>query len=176
VTVSPNFFLSSDNFIIQLQQLRTSPPVPAREIHNIRNWFFNHPNAIFSKEQDYINHTNDLMSVVCKPKTPIRLVLENSIRFRTSSLWKRKPVDVVDLGYETEFEHFASDERIDKVISTSIIVAGLGMLIAPIWILEYVNHAAGKLATITAFLVAFVLLLGFATPAKSFETVAAAAA
>jgi membrane-associated PAP2 superfamily phosphatase len=73
-------------------------------------------------------------------------------------------------------EHVASDERTDKVISSLIVAAGLAMLISPIWILEYVNHAAGKLGIITAFLVVFVLLLEFATPARPFETVAAAAA
>jgi hypothetical protein len=169
-------FLSClDDFIIQLQQLRTSPPVPAREINNITNWFFNHPNAIINEEQGYMNHTADLMPVVYKKKTPFRRSLERSTHFRTWNFWKERQSEE-DFGYNPELEHVASDERIDKVISSSIVAAGLAMLISPIWILEYVNHAAGKLGIITAFLVAFVLLLGFATPARPFETVAAAAA
>lgn len=116
------------------------------------------------------------MSLVVKTKTPFRRALERSTHFRTWGLWKKDHSELPNDRYSSELEYIASDERIDKVIATSIVVAGLAMLIAPIWILEYVDPVAIKLGVISAFLVIFVLLLGFATTARSFETVAAAAA
>jgi hypothetical protein len=162
--------------VIQAQQLRASPPVPLREISNISNWFSNHRDAILDEERAYIKKTPDHMSLVVKTKTPFRRALERSTHFRTWGLWKKDHSELPNDRYSSELEYIASDERIDKVIATSIVVAGLAMLIAPIWILEYVDPVAIKLGVISAFLVIFVLLLGFATTARSFETVAAAAA
>ena len=50
------------------------------------------------------------------------------------------------------------------------------MLIAPIWILSFLEKIVPRLAIISAFIVLFVILLSLATVAKTFECLAATAA
>jgi hypothetical protein len=50
------------------------------------------------------------------------------------------------------------------------------MLIAPLWILNYVSGPSARLEIITAFVVVFLCLIQSVTIAKPFETLAATAA
>ena len=71
--------------------------------------------------------------------------------------------------------HYASDKRIDVFITFIILLIGVFMLIAPLWILEYVRRKVDRLGVITIFIVLFILLLSLTTVARPFETLAAAA-
>ncbi|KAF2107349.1 hypothetical protein BDV96DRAFT_506545, partial [Lophiotrema nucula] len=53
---------------------------------------------------------------------------------------------------------------------------GMIMLIAPLWILAFVDHIVNRLAVITTFLVFFLCLVTFTTAAKPFESLGATAA
>jgi hypothetical protein len=53
---------------------------------------------------------------------------------------------------------------------------GMSMLIAPMWILEYLTTDEEKLGTITAFIVAFVALIPTVTASRPFEILGAIAA
>jgi hypothetical protein len=57
-------------------------------------------------------------------------------------------------------------------------VVGLGMLIAPLWILVKIgqNEASVKLGVITVFIVVFFLLVSIATMARVFDALAATTA
>ena len=72
--------------------------------------------------------------------------------------------------------HYISDAKIDHFVTVSIMTIGLLMLIAPLWILTYLGGLARRLAVISAFIVLFVVLVSWATVAKPFESLAAAAA
>ncbi|CZR62673.1 uncharacterized protein PAC_12570 [Phialocephala subalpina] len=86
---------------------------------------------------------------------------------------KRKGIDSSD--YDAKHELYMSDERIDGCISVTIAVAGLVMLIAPLWILEFTSSNKASLAWITGFITLFLCVVTYATAAKPFETLGATA-
>ena len=71
---------------------------------------------------------------------------------------------------------YSSNSRLDLFTNVSIITAGLVMLLAPLWWLEFVDNSKIKLAVMTGFICVFVGLMSTATVNKPFEIVAATAA
>lgn len=71
---------------------------------------------------------------------------------------------------------YISDKRIDRFITVVIVVVGMMMLIAPMWILQSLADQTQKLGTITAFIVVFLGLISYTSVAKPFEALAATAA
>lgn len=72
--------------------------------------------------------------------------------------------------------HYMADKKIDRFITTFIMIVGLAMLIAPLWILAFLEPLVQRLGVISAFIVLFVTLVSVTTVAKPFESLAAAAA
>lgn len=68
------------------------------------------------------------------------------------------------------------DKRLERFSKTVIAVVGLGMLIGPIWWLDYVSVVEKRLGIITGFITLFFVLLTVATNAHIFESLAATAA
>jgi uncharacterized membrane protein len=88
-------------------------------------------------------------------------------------LWKKKPVP----GQEwDENVHYFSDKQIETALAVILTIFGLVMLVAPLWILAFVKQTVPRLAVITAFVVVFLCLVSGTTVAKTFESLAAAAA
>ena len=164
----------SDDLVLQHSQLKARPPVAEKDVSSLENWFYNNGNAILENETEYIKRSSDLFSVVPKSKSPLRVLLEHSHRFRLLKLWQEKYVDAA--GYSDENVHYFSDEKIDRFIATFIMVLGIIMLIAPLWILAFLGGLVQRLGVISAFIVLFVALISVTTVAKPFESLAAAAA
>ena len=164
----------SDDLVLQHSQLKAHPPVPKKDISSLENWFYNNEHAILEAETEYIKRSSDLFSVVAESKSPLRVLLEHSNRFRHLKLWQRKNLDAV--GYSDENTHYLSDKKIDRFIATFIMVLGLIMLIAPLWILAFLGGLVQRLGVISVFIVLFVALISVTTVAKPFESLAAAAA
>ena len=122
----------SDDLVLQHSQLKARPPVPKKDISSLENWFYNNRNAILEAETEYIERSSDLFSIVPKAKTPLRVLLEHSNRFRLLKLWQEKNVDAA--GSSDENVRYSSDKKIDRFIATFILVLGIIMLIAPLWI------------------------------------------
>ena len=127
-----------------------------------------------AEETEYIKHPSDLFSLVPRVKSPLRLLLERSSRFRLLKLWQQKTVD--HSASEDKDIHYFSDEKIDHFVATMIMGLGLIMLIAPLWILAFLEGLVPRLGVISAFIVLFTALLSVTTVAKPFESLAAAAA
>ena len=72
--------------------------------------------------------------------------------------------------------YYIADKKIDRFITGFIMTVGLAMLIAPLWILFFLEGLVQRLAVISAFIVLFVTLVSVTTVAKPFESLAAAAA
>ncbi|KAK0708111.1 hypothetical protein B0H67DRAFT_496968, partial [Lasiosphaeris hirsuta] len=139
-----------------------------------QNWHLNHDySAIAPEEQRYLDK-RDLVRVVRKEKTPLRRVIDSSLRLRTLPLWKHK-VDETS-NYDAKHVSYYSDKRIDGFASAAIIAIGVIMLIAPIWILQSLDTLIKKLDVITIFVLAFLLLVSFAMVARPFEVLGATAA
>jgi len=160
--------------MIQQAQLRNKPPIPAKDVNSVKNWFENHINAITEPESRYIHKSSDLVQLVPKSKTPLRRLLERSQNFR---LWKTWHVKRDDLEcHDTDHEFYTSDEQIDAFVTLTIGSVGLVMIIAPLWILNFVNESVTRLAIITSFIVLFMCLVSFASVARPFESLGATAA
>jgi hypothetical protein len=104
----------------------------------------------------------------------MRQFLESPIVFRLHLLWKKDlPPETRDVDKEVRI--YGSDGKIDNITTTVILLIGLGMLVAPIWILAIVANAYSKLGVIAVFIVIFLSIV-YATVAKPAETLAATAA
>ena len=163
-----------DELVLQHAQIRARPQVPKRDICNLEKWFRNNDNAILAEETDYIKHHSDLFSVVPTPKSSLRSLLERSSRFRLLKLWRQD--DIEHLASHDKNVYYVSDKKINRFITFIIMGLGLIMLIAPLWILAFLEGLAQRLGVISAFIVLFVALLSATTVAKPFESLAAAAA
>lgn len=149
---------------------------PPQDIQSLLNWHTNHNScAIAEQESNYLSQKHDLISLVPKIKTPLRRLLERSGNFKLHWLWKDKDVPELPLYDQKEVRLF-SDRKIDRFITVIITALGTVMLIIPLWVLPNLKHMNAKLGTITAFVVVFLGLIAYATVAKPFESLAAAAA
>ena len=163
-----------DEFVLQHSQIRARPPVPRKDICSLDNWFYNNGNAILTEETDYTKHAADLFSLVPTPKSPLRSLLERSSRFRLLRLWQQEG-DEQSVNDDKNV-HYISDKKIDRFIAALVMTLGLNMIIAPLWILAFLQVTVQKLGAISAFIVLFVTLVSATTVAKPFESLAAAAA
>lgn len=170
---------SEDEFMLQQAALKTYPSAlkhAPQDIQNLDNWHFNRDySAIAPEEQKYLQHHRDLISVFPREKTPLRKLFEKSINFQQFWLWRDKKAPELPT-YDKDLIIYNSDQRIDRVLNTFIMVVGMSMLIAPMWILVYLETDEAKLGTITAFVVAFLGVISSVTVARPFEILGATAA
>jgi hypothetical protein len=160
--------------MLQHAQLRNKPSIPPKDVNSVKTWFENHVNAISEPESRYIDQKSDLIQLVPKTKTPLRRLLERSQKFR---LWKTWHVKRDDLeSHDPDHEIYTSDEQIEGFVTLTIGSVGLVMLIAPLWILKFVDGPVTSLTIITSFIVLFMCLVSFASVAKPFESLGATAA
>jgi ABC-type dipeptide/oligopeptide/nickel transport system permease subunit len=78
--------------------------------------------------------------------------------------------------YDQDVITYTSDNRIERFVTVVVLLAGLIMLIAPLWILNAVQGTQQKLGVITMFIVVFLGMVSWATGARIFESLAATAA
>ncbi|KAK3690206.1 hypothetical protein B0T22DRAFT_536947 [Podospora appendiculata] len=124
VIVDLNFQISSN--------LKKLVKTPRRNIKSIESWHFNHDYvAITSNEQTYLDKP-DLISVVREEKTPLRRVIDSSLRLRTLATWRHRKVDVPAPDLVT----YCSDTQIDSFASGVIVAVGVAVLITPIRMLQ----------------------------------------
>ncbi|KAK1460199.1 hypothetical protein CMEL01_03198 [Colletotrichum melonis] len=164
-----------NEFLIQQHTLRKLSTAPRRDVKSLRNWHHNHDyRAISEDEQRYLSHEKDLVAVAAREKTPLRQVIDGSLRLRTLSLWRHGEERVAT--YDEKEVTYYSDKRMDSFASAVIIAIGVLMLITPIWILQALTDLKAKLAVITVFIFVFLLVLSLAMVAKPFEALGATAA
>ena len=112
------------------------------------------------------------MAVQPKSKSPFRSFLERSNYFRTT-FFRRTPSDPLVIEPEN---YWTDDQRMEKFAGALISAAGLIMLVAPLWVLNFIEGSVVRLGVITAFITVFFILAALATTARVFETLAATAA
>jgi hypothetical protein len=163
-----------DEFLLQHSSIKKLTKAPERDVKSLRHWHYNHSNvAIAPEEQTYLNK-DDLVRVVHEDRTPLRRVIDSSLRLRTLPIWRLRKHEAP--AYDAEYVSYYSDKRIDGFASTMIVTIGATMLIAPIWILQALNTLTMKLGVITIFILVFLLLISFAMVSKPFEALGATAA
>lgn len=185
-----------DEFINEYSQLMSRPSTRPGDVDNVRNWLGMDQKdpemqPINEKEAAFINRKHDLIPVLPKKLSWFRKVLERSLILRTPLIrrcFERRGKDIEDYKDIRGMRHgkpgalkptrWQNDKRVDYCSSSVIAVIGLGMLIAPLWILEQINHdrPSARLGAITGFIVVFFLLVAVATTARVFDALAATAA
>ncbi|KAK7755882.1 hypothetical protein SLS62_002169 [Diatrype stigma] len=165
-----------NELVLQQSKLRKYPQAPKRDVKSINNWHFNHDyRAIDGDEQKYLEHTDDLICVVQKDKTPLRKAIDNSLRLRTLPLWRYKK-DTPMPEYDAAHLVYFKDERMDRFASVLIVSVGMVMLVTPLWILQSMAVLDMKLVVITVFVSVFLLVSSYFMAAKPFEALGATAA
>ena len=143
--------------------------------------------AIDDVEAAYIrgDHTDDLIPIQPKIKSPIRRFLERSVLLRVKGsrkVFERRPVgwdqiDPTDDGKDREgITILGNDKTIDRAAAASTAVSCLVMLVGPLWILEYVQGITARPGVITGFVALLFVTMALATTAKMSEAIAATAA
>ncbi|KAF1917476.1 hypothetical protein BDU57DRAFT_513759 [Ampelomyces quisqualis] len=182
--VLPEKLRKYNSFLNSYADLVSRGTCRPKEISKVRNWLRNlRPTAIDGKECEYIDHDDDLISVHPKFQSPGRDFLESiafGSRFNRDGIpWLRKwftrkaPKNVVSLNNEGTF--WPNDQRMERVSSVVISLAGLAMLIGPIWALAYLESITHRLAVISCFIVVFFVVLAV-TISRLYEALAATAA
>lgn len=165
-----------DKFVALHAELKTKPNALPRQIANLKTWHSNYDKAILDEERAYLNQDEDLITIVPIVKTPLRRYMEKTKWFRTTHWFQRRPKSVSTSATEDRRIFYHSDDLIAAFDSGLVVLIGLLMLVAPIWVLYAVNATKDRLGVITVFVTAFLLLLQLLTMASPAEVLAAAAA
>jgi hypothetical protein len=173
---------SSDRFVNEYSQLARQPKARSDDIQNVESWLLNnHVGAIDMPERQYIMRHEDLIAVQPKVRSWFRDVLEMTYFLALMnhipglrSCFTRKPMD-----YEAISDgkgYWQHDKRVEGFSTFTISIAGMGMLVGPLWWLNFVSQQEIRLGVITGFIVVFFVLVLVATTAKVSDALAAAAA
>ncbi|KAL8966722.1 MAG: hypothetical protein Q9183_003240 [Haloplaca sp. 2 TL-2023] len=146
-------------FVLDHSALKARQKASDSQISYVKNWFKNNEQPIRPAETSSIEKEGDLIPLVPR--------LDQS-HYNHRDNWV------------SETTIYSEEEKMDKMVTCITIGLGLAMLIAPLWLLQYVYTAEPNLETrlgvITGFLVAFALLLSVVVVARPFEVLAATAA
>lgn len=168
--------VATDDYIIAYSELKSRPRATARQQANLENWHYKNQGAILPQETEYIKKRADLITITPIIKTPLLRALECTRWFSTASIFRRRPIELLPSAYDENTMYYHSDTRLQTFDTMVVMMGGLTMLLAPIWILDAVDSGFGRLGVISTFIILFVALVQAVTTAKSYETLAAAAA
>ncbi|KAI1128640.1 hypothetical protein F5Y10DRAFT_240197 [Nemania abortiva] len=163
-----------NQFLAQQSILGHLENAPLREVKNLRRWHKNHQNkAIDAKEHEYLSQNEDLIQVHSHDRTPVRRLIDSSLRLRTMSIWKDNKVSIPE--YESKEISYYSDRRMDAFASGVIVFIGAVILLIPLWILQALESLKIKLAVITAFVFIFLVVISLAMVSRPLEALGASA-
>ncbi|KAL8922483.1 MAG: hypothetical protein Q9172_003548 [Xanthocarpia lactea] len=169
-------------FVLDHSKLKARPDATKRQISNVKNWLGNNNGPIRPQEVSFIEEEGDLMPMVPRIKPPLRRFLDRFDMIGRIGCWRRKAKQLDQRHYnhpknfESETTIYNIEETIDKFVTCVTIGLGLIMLIAPLWLLQYVVNDMGRLKIITGCLIVFTILLSIVVVARPFEVLAATAA
>lgn len=151
--------------------MRARTTANERQIESLENWLFhNYPGAIDPTETRFVKHHQDLIPILTKGRSPLRHLVEKSRTLRTWSLFS------VNKEGGSSTSHFYSGRKMDAFTNVVIIVLGLAMLFGPMWWLNSVQSADGKLGIITGFTFLFTVVLVCSSVEQPFQILAGTAA
>ncbi|KAL8668914.1 MAG: hypothetical protein Q9168_006474 [Polycauliona sp. 1 TL-2023] len=191
-------------FVLDHSELKARPDATKRQITYVKNWLENNNQPIRPAEAAFVEK-EDLMPVVPVVKPPLRRLIDRFDWRGRIFCWRRRNKKVHPYtqyrraqkdranqkqlterhynhpdNFESETTIYSEEGRIDKFVTCITIGLGLVMLIAPLWLLQYVYSEQidlkARLKIITGFLIGFTILLSVVAVARPFEVLAATAA
>jgi hypothetical protein len=115
------------------------------------------------------------MAICPREKGLLRRFIDRLALARRHRFFRREP-DGTESYHDPETHYLARLDRIDKLVSGIILVAGLLMLVVPLWILQFLGDDVVKLGVITAFIILFLIVVATISEAKPYKSLAATAA
>lgn len=185
-----------ESYVINQSQLKARSDATEFQIRNVKNWLHNNNNPIDWEEANFIQQEGDLIPVVPRVKTPLRRFVDKFPSIRKISCFRDRKVrspqidgkaqakvcqrnTIID-DFESQTTIYNKESRIDKFATCAAIVLGLGMLIAPLWLLQHLSaekpNLNRRLLVITVFMIAFTIMIIVVTIAKPSEALTATAA
>jgi hypothetical protein len=174
-----------DDLILSHRQLRSSPEAEGYQIMNLKNFFHNIGDTdgdgngpIAPKETEFVNQGGDLVALVQKSKTLLRRGLDKLESWRTLFIFKEKTekAHYYQKWYTSKTTTYQDDAKMDRYLNIIITVIGIGVLLGPLWLLKEQSAETTRLVTISVSLTIFTILLNILTVARTFDSLAAAAA
>lgn len=129
--------------------------------------------AVAKEEQEFVRKAGDVVALVARVKSPLRLLLEKFSSVLTCSLFREgQRMDQIQSPTTSCY----SNAKFDAFVTALLIFSGILLLLGPMWTLQYMTNNTNRLGVITTFILLFTSLLASATVAKPFEVLAATAA
>lgn len=106
----------------------------------------------------------------------MRRLLDRFAALRLNPIFRTKDTPLDPRHNPMNTISYFSENRIDHVVNSIVLVIGITMLVAPMWILQAATSPKAKLGIITTFIILFLSLVSYATAAKPTEALGATAA
>ncbi|KAI9853666.1 MAG: hypothetical protein M1813_002026 [Trichoglossum hirsutum] len=164
-----------DRFVNEYSKLARRPSVHDDDVNEVRKYLENRK-PIDDIEAAYVREKDDLIPIRPKERSWFRQVIEPII-LRTPAL--RKLFDRTPMNHEIIYDGvttWQNDGRMEGLCTILVAVAGLSLLIGPLWVLATVDGTKRRLGIMTGFITLFFVMVHKATTAKVFEVLAATAA
>nr|KAK5443051.1 hypothetical protein LTR18_005728 [Exophiala xenobiotica] len=157
--------------VIAFSDMKARTTANERQIANLENYLYhNYPGSIDLEETKFVKHHEDLIPILTKGRSPLRHLVEKSRKFRSWGLFS------ISKEGGTSTSRFYSGRKMDAFTNAIIIVLGLTMLLGPIWWLNSVQSADGKLGIITGFTFLFTVVLVCSSVEQPFQILGGTAA
>lgn len=157
--------------VLSYAQVRALPSATKDHIRNLDTWHRNHQYAIEKSERYDDGFEYDLVSITYQPQIALARLLAKLPFLRWLFRNKPKPGQV----WEEEIESW-SDKGMKVFSDIVAVLFGLGMLLGPMWWLNYVTDSTAELAIISGFVTLFASVLITVCSGKPVEVLAATAA
>lgn len=158
--------------------MQERPDATDRQIKNVKNWFHNNPNAIHIEETKFLDAEDGLTALIPRRRVPLRNLINH---FDWLLRWTPLRVKDVRDGDNKQIVH-NKNSIIDGIMTFLVVSVGVGMLLAPLWILQTfmlhpdMNTFQTRLGIISGFIILTTALLSGVTRAQPFEVLGATAA
>ncbi|KAL8959475.1 MAG: hypothetical protein Q9193_003671 [Seirophora villosa] len=172
-------------FVLDHSQIKARPNAAKRQVSYLHNWLFNNNGPIRPAEASFAEQ-DDLMPVVSREKPPLRRLIDRYDILSRFSWWRIRKENLNPRHYNHKDNYashttiYSDEARMDKFVTCVTIVLGLMMLIAPLWLLQYVHaikpDPVARLKIITWFLIGFPMIFGMVALPRPLEVLTATAA
>lgn len=166
-----------DDYLDSWGKIRALPIADPKQTQHIKNWFYNHPEAVERKERAFIEKEGDLIAVATERRPPIeRWLLRRGLWFK--KLFKEKRIPF--LHVESSTTTYTDDRLVQAFANAIVAIIGLLFLVIPALVLTYMaTHVytyMAKTGVICAAVVLESIILAVVTDQKAFQILLATAA
>jgi len=163
---------STDEHLSSFRRIKKQDDATSAQLKNIQLWFKHHPNAVTPDEQDYIDHTDDLMTMSQRSRSSMHKFCIQIPAVRRLFLREQDTMSTFERGVR-----LGSEGKVRWFADSIVICLGLAVLYVPMWWLQWVDNDVKKLAIVTCCVFVFAIgMRTLSTRSTPFEVLAGTAA